>query len=226
MSGLTNMERRQTIRRLREDEAHRALGHYVFAFAYLVSEMREAVEYALSKHDLDGDRMDARLAMGAAFAEQIANAFFAICERYAELDDEERQVAIRLKKEVKDAIADRNDFAHGDWSVLWPNQGPTLSRIKPGRRAGPLVKQERSAEEIDSMARSVEELADTTTEFALICFGLHPVEERTGTAVRVRDIYRFRKHRVLRIGRYADLPWSEWEEEMLREEEAEAEELG
>jgi hypothetical protein len=209
------MERRETVRRLRVDEAHRALGHYVFSFAYLVSEMREAIEYALSKHDLEGDRMDAKIAMGAAFAEQIANAFFAICERYGEFDDEERQVAVRLKKEVKDAIADRNDFAHGDWSVLWPNQGPTLSRIKPGRRAGPLVEQERSVEEIDAKARSVEELADTTTEFATICFGLHPLEERTGTAVRVRDIYRFRKHKVLRIGRYAEMPWYEYEEDDL-----------
>jgi len=209
------MERRETVRRLRVDEAHRALGHYVFAFAYLVSEMREAIEYALSKHDLEGDRMDAKIAMGAAFAEQIANAFFAICERYAEFDDEERQVAVRLKKEVKDAIADRNDFAHGDWSVLWPNHGPTLSRIKPGRRAGPLVEQERSVEEIDAMARSVEELADTNTEFALICFGLHPLEERTGTAVRVRDIYRFRKHKVLRIGRYAEMAWYDYEEDDL-----------
>lgn len=68
--------------------------------------MRETIKYALSKHDLEGDRMDARPAMGVAFAEQIANAFFAICERNAELDDEERQIAIRLKKEVKDAIAE------------------------------------------------------------------------------------------------------------------------
>ena len=219
MSGLNEWRRKQEVQRLREDEAHRAVGHYVFAFAYLISEMREAVEYALSKHDLEGDRMDARIAMGAAFAEHITNAFFAICERYAEFDDEERQVAIRLKKEVKDAISDRNDIAHGDWSVLWPNQGPTLSRIKPGRRAGPRVTLERSVEEIDAMAKSVETLTDTANEFALICFGLHPIEERTGTAIRIRDIYRFRKHRVLRIGRYAELPWSEYEEEIEKEEE-------
>lgn len=212
------MERREAIRRLRVDEAHRALGHYVFAFAYLVSGMRDAVEYALSKHDPEGDRLDARIAMGAAAAEHIANAFFAISERYAELDDEEGKVAGRLKKEVKDAIADRNDFAHGDWSMLWPNPGPTLSRIKPGRKAGPEVKHERSSEEIDAMARGVEDLAFTIEEFALICFGFHPVEERTGTAVRVRDIYRFRKHQVLRIGRYADLPWSEYEEELEADE--------
>ena len=186
----------------------------MFAFAYLVSEMRESIEYVLSDDNRDSTRMDARLAVGAAFAEQITNAFFAICERHAELDDEECQVAIRLKKEVKDAIAERNDIAHGDWSILWPNQAPTLRRMKPGRRAGAFVEQARSVEEIDSMARSVGELTDTITEFAMLCFGLHPVEERTGMAVRVRDIYRFRRHQVLRIGRYAELPWSEYEEEL------------
>jgi hypothetical protein len=189
------------------------VGHYVFAFAYLVSEMREVIEYVLSGENPETDSMNARLAMGAAFAEQITNAFFAICERQAELDDEETQVAIRLKKEVKDAIADRNDFAHGDWSSLWPEQGPTLSRMKPGRRAGAYVEQVRTVEEIDSMAWSVEELADTTTEFAQACLGVHQMELWTGTSVRVRDIFRFRKHQVLRIGRYADVEWWEDDEE-------------
>lgn len=59
----------------------------------------------------------------------------------------------------------------------------------------------------------LETLAEMLNEFALICFGLHPIEERTGTAVRVRDIYRFRKRGILRIGRYAELPWYEEEEE-------------
>jgi len=175
--------------------------------------MREVIEYVLSGENPEADRMNARLAMGAAFADQITNAFFAICERQAELDDEEAQVAIRLKKEVKDAIADRNDFAHGDWSSLSPAQGPTLSRMKPGRRAGAFVEQIRTVEEIDSMAWSVEQLADTVTEFGEACLGVHQIELWTGTSVRVRDIFRFRKHQVLRIGRYADVePWNEDEE--------------
>jgi len=174
--------------------------------------MRQAIEYVLRGDD-DDDRMNARLAMGAAMAEQITNAFFAICERMAELDDEETQVARRLKKEVKDAITDRNDFAHGDWTTLWPDQGPTLRRMKPGRRAGAWVERVHRVEEIDAMAEAVEELADTVTEFAMLCLGLHPLEERTGMAVRVRDIYRFRKHKVLRIGRYAEMPWYYEEEE-------------
>ncbi len=144
------------------------MGHYIFAFAYLVAEMREAVEYALSDDKRDDKRTDARLAMGAAFAEQITNAFFAICERHAEFDDEERQVATRFKTHVTKALADRNDFAHGDWSQLW-NQGPTLTRTKPGRRAGPWVERQPSVEEIDEMANQLETLAEMLNEFALIC---------------------------------------------------------
>jgi hypothetical protein len=200
LSGLNEMERQEKVRRLREDEAHRALGHYVFAFASVISEMREAVEYILG----GDDRMNAQLAMGAAPAEQITNTFFAICERLAEFDDEERQVATRLKNEVTDAIAVRNDFAHGDWISKWPDQGPTLRRTKPGRRAGAWIERVRPVEEIDALADALEERVDTITEFAMLCFGVHPLEESKGMAVRVRDIFRFRKHQILRIGRYAD----------------------
>jgi hypothetical protein len=206
-------ERKQRIRRIREDEAHRSVGHYIFAFAYLVSEMREAVEYVLSREDPEADRMNAMLAMGASLAEQITNAFFAICERAGELDEEEARVAGRLKKEAKDAITDRNDFAHGDWSNLWPNQGPLLRRMKPGRKAGAQVERVRPVEEIDALAEKVELLADTITEFAECCLGVHQMELRTGTSVRVRDIFQFRKQQVFRAGRYADVEWRGDEEE-------------
>lgn len=200
--------------RLRVDEAHRAVGHYVFAFSNLVSQMREAVEYVLAG---DGDGKNASLAMGAAYAEQITNAFFAICERQAEFDDEERGVATRLKKEVKDAIADRNDFAHGDWFLRWPEQGPSLIRTKPGRRDGAWIDRIRPTEEIDSLAEGLEVLTETIYEFAVLCFGIHELQERGGGAVRVRDIYRLRRHQVLRIGRYADLnPYEDEEQNWTR----------
>lgn len=184
----------------------------------MVSQMREAVEYSLCGQD-ENVRTNARLAMGAAPAEQITNAFFAIVERVAELDDEEMRVSMRLKKEVKDAIADRNDFAHGDWATLWKEQGPRLRRMKPGRRAGPEVERVLPVDRIDAMANAVDELGNTVCEFAMICLGIHPLEERTGMAVRVRDIYRFRKHQVLRIGRYAEMAWYEWEEDEYEEED-------
>lgn len=174
--------------------------------------MREAIEWVLQGED----PMNAKLAMGAAYAEQITNSFFALCERHAEFDDEERGVATRLKKEVKDAIADRNDFAHGDWRVRWPDQGPSLMRTKPGRRDGAWIDRVRPVGEIDAMADSLEDLTETLYEVALLCFGIHPLQERGGRAVRVRDIYRFRKHKILRIGRYADLDW--YEDEDIDEE--------
>jgi hypothetical protein len=213
LSALNKRERLEKIRRIREDEAHRVIGRYIFAFAYLVSQMREAVEYVLSDDSRDSTRMDARLAMGAAFAEQITNAFFAICERQAELDKKETRVAAKLKAMVKDAIADRNDFAHGDWSALWDSEGPTLSRMKPGRKAGAFIEQVWRVEEIDLKADAVLELSEVVTEFAMLCLGFHPLAERTGMAVRVRDIFRLREREVLRVGRYAGLPMYGWEEE-------------
>ena len=99
----------------KRDEAHRAIGRYVVEFSMLISDMREGIELALGSEE--NDPMIAKLALGEAFASQITNSFFAICERKTELDDEEKQVAIRLKKEVGDAIKDRNDFAHGDREV-------------------------------------------------------------------------------------------------------------
>lgn len=192
----------------RQDEAHRAIGRYVVEFSDLISGMREGIEYRLEA----GDPMVARLALGEATASQIANAFFAICEHLADFDDEEKQVAIRLKKEVNDAIKDRNDFAHGDWLLAQGERGqelpgPTLRRTKPGRKAGEWLEQVRSFEELDALSDEVFTLSQFIEEFAWLCMGIHPLAERLEKEVRVRDIFRFSKHRVLRKGRYAAEPW-------------------
>jgi hypothetical protein len=196
----------------RKDEAHRAIGRYVAEFSDLISEMREAIESRLEGED----PMIARLALGETTASQIANAFFAICEHVADFDDEEQQVAIRLKKEVNDAIKARNDFAHGDWVMAYGDKGqehpgPTLRRIKPGRKAGAVTEQVRPVEELDALSEHLFWLGQYLHEFALLCFKVHPMAERLKTEVRIRDIYRFRKHKVLREGRYADELW--WDEE-------------
>jgi hypothetical protein len=184
----------------RVDETHRAIGRYVVAFSYLIYEMREAIQYRLR----GDDRVSAQLAMGEAFASQITNAFFAICEHVTDLDDEERQVAIRLKKEVSDAIKDRNDIAHGDWKLRHLGlPGPHMLRTKPGRRAGWLVEKTRPVEELEELSGALEDLAETVIEFALLCLRIHPNAENVGGEVRVRDIYCFRHHEVLREGRYA-----------------------
>lgn len=181
-------------------EVHRAIGRYVVAFSYLVSEMRSGIENRLE----GSDPMIAKLALGEAFASQIANAFFAICERETDLDDEEQQVAIRLKQEVNDAIKDRNDIAHGDWRInVWGRPEPHMTRIKPGRKAGPAVEKARPFEELEALSEALEALAETVIEFAHLCFGIHPSAEEVGGTIRVRDVYRFRNRKVVRAGRYA-----------------------
>lgn len=124
-------------------------------FSYLVSEMRAGIESRF-----DSDLEIAQLALGEAFASQITNAFFAICEHSVELDDEEQQVAIRLKKEVNDAIKERNDIAHGDWHVnSWRKPEPHMVRTKPGRKAGAAVEKTRPVEELEELSDTLEALA-------------------------------------------------------------------
>jgi hypothetical protein len=175
----------------------------------LISDMREGVELALGSEHPGDNPMAARLAMGEAFASQIANAYFAICEHSAKLDDEETRVSIRLKKEVVDTIKVRNDFAHGDWNLGTRFDDPLLRRTKPGRRAGAWVEKVHPVEEIDGMAEEMSNLDGNVVEFGWLCLGIHPLARFKEMEVRVRDIFRFRKHRVLRIGRYADSPWFE-----------------
>jgi hypothetical protein len=197
---------------LRQDEAHRAIGRYMVEFSMLVRDMREGIELALNRRNPEGvDPMIARLALGEAFAAQIANIYFAICEQVTELDDEEKQVAIRLRTKVHDAIKDRNDFAHGDWHLgpIPGSEEPSFERTKPGRKAGAWMKVVRPVHEIDAMAEEVVDLDGDVVEFGWLCLGMHPLARNKGMAVRVRDIFRFRKHRVLREGRYADTPWFE-----------------
>jgi hypothetical protein len=176
------------------------------AFSYLGSEMRAGIE---SRFDSDSEI--AQLALGEAFASQITNAFFAICEYSVELDDEEQRVAVRLKKEVNDAIKERNDIAHGDWHInSWRKPEPHMVRTKPGRRAGAAVEKARPVEELEELSDALEELAETVIEFALLCFGIHPHADKIEGEVRVRDVYRFRNHRVVREGRYAASdPWDD-----------------
>lgn len=197
---------------LSQDEAHRAIGRYMVEFSMLVRDMREGIELALNRQDPEGvDPMIARLALGEAFAAQIANVYFAICEQVTELDDEEQQVAIRLRNKVHDAIKDRNDFAHGDWDLgaIQGSEEPSFERTKPGRRAGAWMKVIRPVHEIDAMTEKVLELDTFVVEFGQLCFGIHPLTRYEGVDARVRDIFRFRKHRVLREGRYADASWLE-----------------
>jgi len=181
--------------------ALRAIGRYVVTFSRLVAEMRGGIEEQLR----GDDRSVVALAMGEAYAAQITNAFFAICEHEADFDEEEAQVGVCLKNEVNAAIKERNDIAHGDWSIRWPDvSAARLRRTKPGRRAGAEINSVLSADELEAASDAIEILTEKVAEFGWLCFGLHPLARRGGLDMRVRDIFRFQKHKgVLRKGRYA-----------------------
>ncbi|MDQ2631495.1 MAG: hypothetical protein M3Y75_11090 [Actinomycetota bacterium] len=180
-------------------------------FSFLVSEMRAGIENRLEGRD----PMIARLALGEAYAAQITNSFFAICEREADLDEEEKQVGICLKNEVHAVIKERNDIAHGDWSIdWWDASAARLRRTKPGRRSGAWIEKVRPAAELDALTDEMEILTEKVIEFAWLCFGIHPLTRFKEMDVRVRDIYRFQKHKgALRKGRYAEVRiWDDGDE--------------
>jgi hypothetical protein len=179
-----------------EAEAHRCVGRYLVEFSVLVADMRTFIEDRLA----GDDPMLARLALGTAFADPITESFFAICDRITDLDEEEQGVSVRLRTRVKDAIKDRNDFAHGDWKVDMGD--PSVWRMKPGRKAAPWIATVRPVAEIDAMSDSLADLRQSVVEFAWLCAEIHPLSE--SKAARVRDVFRLRNRKVLRIGRYAD----------------------
>ena len=190
------------------DAACRAIGRYIVEFSRLIAEMRISLE----GHFFYDDPDPIKLVLGGAPADQITNAFFAVCEHSVNLDDEERQVAVRLKKEVRDAIRERNDVAHGDWVSDFESGHPVILRTKPGRKAGPWVRKVRTIQQLDDMVDAVAKLADTVREFAWLTLGGHPLEEPTGakrkedpdygeaSEIRVREIFRFQNHRIVRKG--------------------------
>jgi hypothetical protein len=171
--------------------------------------MRRGIERQLTS---DGDRLIAAMALGEAFANQITEAFFGICEHVAELDEEERKVGVRLRKEARDEIKRRNDFTHGDWAIggIAPYEDPILARVKPGRKGGAMQYKELPISEIDAAADSVHVLAQKVAEFGAICLGTHPFKIGTGEELeplRVRHALRMNGHEVARTSPVA-INWS------------------
>jgi hypothetical protein len=199
-----------------EDDTYRAIGRYIVAFSHLIAEMRISIESQFVTWEAEPERIE--LVLGEAPADQITNAFFAVCEHTVNLDDEERKVATHLKTEVRNAIRDRNDVAHGDWATDFDSGHPVILRTKPGRRAGPRVHKVRSIQQLNAMADALAKLTDTVREFAWLTLGGHPLEEPIGanrkedpdygeaSEIRVREIFRFRNRGIVRKGRRA----TEW----------------
>jgi hypothetical protein len=157
------------------DDAYRAVGRYVVEFSRLVFHMRFQIEGQLSG---EGDSLIARLALGETPANQITEAFFAICEHAADLDLAELKVAVHLKKGVRDEIKRRNDFAHGDWWIGFGEKpdgsmgDPMLLRVKPGRKKNPSQPKMLSVDEIDEVSDGLYALRQQVAEFGDLCLGI------------------------------------------------------
>jgi hypothetical protein len=175
------------------DDAHRAVGRYVVEFSRLIFHMRFAVERCLAG---EKDIVIARLALGEAAANQVNDSFFAICSYMADLDDDEVRVSRHLKKQVREEIKRRNDFAHGDWWIGFGAKedgamaNPTLWRTKPGRQRQDVFSREIPVPEIDSYSNGLYVLRQQVAEFGDLCLETWPLAHKYNEPVRVRHVFR------------------------------------
>lgn len=188
-----------------KDDAYRAVGRWFVEFSRLLFHMRLCMEDRLGQSD---DPMLAKLALGEMTADPLANAFFGMCLHAVDLDDQEEKVAVRLRKEVRDEIGRRNDFAHGDWWIGFgvkedgAGGDPALMRTKPSRKKDPWVTREVPITEIDERAEALHDLRQMVAEFGGICLNPDRATFIWGRAIRVRDVFRWDKQtsRVFRDG--------------------------
>lgn len=171
--------------------------------------MRLCMEDRLGKSD---DPMLAKLALGELTADPLSSAFFGMCLHAAHLDENEEKVAIRLKKEVRDEINRRNDFAHGDWwigfGVKEDGSGgdPMLMRTKSSRKQEPWRTQEIPIAEIDERTDALHDLRQMVAEFGEICLNPDRTAFKWGRPIGVKHVFRWDKKtsRVFRDGPHAD----------------------
>jgi hypothetical protein len=201
------------------DAAHEAIGRYVVIFSRLVSEMRMLLAWHISSER----RELAEIALGESPAMQICHAFFGLCRKAAGYTDDEAKVAKLLGEEVETAIRRRNDVAHGDWQIgtlrltrtrLDP-MPPQLARIKPRDKAGPVISEVITVQEIERLADEVFDITKDVSVFGRLALGL-PTERRGAQGkrelvvgeYRVGDLFvvqgRGRNAEVVRAGARAD----------------------
>jgi len=170
-----------------EDEAYRAIGRYVATFSILIATMREGIVTAITGSDHQRNEL-AQLALGSQTAQQVADAFFAICRSAYVLDDGEQRIEKRLRLQVDDEIRRRNRIAHGDWFVLIPSpdepddQVATLERVKASRRQ-PFIAEGLTVDKIMGYVGSAWLLEQIISIFALSCLGGQ--KERVSTVLEI-----------------------------------------
>ena len=96
------------------DDAYRAIGRYVVAFAEMVREMRTTMGYYIA----GGTRwVLVDMALGEAAAQQVSSSYFSLCRDAGDFTKPEEAVAQALSNAVSKTVRQRNDIAHGDWTV-------------------------------------------------------------------------------------------------------------
>jgi hypothetical protein len=155
-------------------------------FSSLVALMRNLVALKIVGDDKKPDEL-IRLAFGSMQAQQIADAFFAVCRTSAEPALEKNELAIEkcLREDhVNAEIRWRNVMAHADWFVpqwtrIWTEEGTDDDPANPPPRAlfmrvqphkpEPLEPKEVSIAEIDGYSERVAQLTIFLWEFGMIC---------------------------------------------------------
>jgi hypothetical protein len=175
------------------DDAYRAIGRYVVEFSELFGRMRATLAFSLNR---DGDWNTIQMAFGEMTANQITNAFFAACHYGKRLDQNEQKIGRALRARLIEQIERRNDVAHGDWSIGYPEGEPAeryvaLIRIKPAKSFGAFEQQDVSTATLDEWSDALVELATMVMDFGHVALGLHQSE-------RVSDLFVFEGKRVVR----------------------------
>ncbi len=192
------------------DDTLRAIGLYYVRFSALIYRMRYVISWRLTRGH---DRQElGELAFAHAQAQHIADSFFAMCRFDGNLDDQEQAVCATLYGAVNDVIAERNNFAHGDWwTNLLPFEQPAdptaieLIRMQPKRRKGEFADLERwNAEKIDGRSATLHELHEHVVEFGVLALGLPIVaanEQGGGVTIAENREYRVSDVFTVRAGK-------------------------
>lgn len=175
------------------DEAHRSIGRYFVQFSRLVAHMRGMMSQRLV---IEGDNKVelAELAFGGAMAQQIADAYFAMCRYDGGLSDAEKGVCNLLQSAVNEEIEWRNRFAHGDWWIN-PHLGdpakPELVRMTPRKREGiPAELTHHPPKEMDARSDAMSALHADVAEFGMLALSLRVITVTGGDLRSTRREYR------------------------------------
>jgi hypothetical protein len=197
--------RRLTRLHKERDDYYRAIGRYFVQFSLLIAFMRTLVIVKAVGSDKEGVDL-LRLALGSATAQQVSDAFFAVCRTTAEpeFDKPEQDIEKCLReKQINAEIRWRNAFAHGDWMVPeWVREWsenpqsavPEAPRAELFRvqhhKPRPFAPHELTPEEIDRCGERVEALQVIAWEFGSICMHTEAHDPALGRpVVRVQDAF-------------------------------------